>query len=309
MKIMRKVFLFCLLFLFVYQLVNAKKKIVVLYTNDMMGRLKGEPARFINRDFPPPLGNAASCATYIKEERKNGLKKGYQVILLDAGNCFGNPQVGELKIGKTVEFMDRMKYDACAIGVYDTRLGENVLLDIFAQTSFPWLSANLKSERENENIGGLNKIIDCDGVKIGIFGLTTEYGPILVEKEIEKQFFFEKEKERAKAMVSLLREDGCDIIVGLTNIGFVHDSLLADSVSGIDIIIGGGEGKGQRKPFESAINHTIICRTYGNLSSIGMLEINIDEKTRKIIGYKGDNITLFTEQYPPDIEILKLLEE
>ncbi|TES93688.1 MAG: hypothetical protein E3J87_01730 [Candidatus Cloacimonadota bacterium] len=154
------------------------------------------------------------------------------------------------------------------------------------------LSANLKSERENEYIGGLNKTIDCDGVKIGIFGLTTEYGSILVEKEIEKQFFFEKEKEGAEAIVSLLKEGGCDIIVGLTNIGFIHDSLLADSVSGIDIII-----------------YTIICRTYGNLSSIGMLEINIDEKSRKIIGYKGDNITLFTEQYPPDIEIQKLLEE
>ena len=52
------------LFLFlICGIVNAKKKIVVLYTNDMMGRLKGEPARFINRDFPPPLGNAASCAT------------------------------------------------------------------------------------------------------------------------------------------------------------------------------------------------------------------------------------------------------
>jgi len=110
-------------------------------------------------------------------------------------------------------------------------------------------------------------------------------------------------------MVSLLRNEKCDIIIALTNIGFAHDSLLADSVSGIDVIIGGGEGRGSREPFESPINHTIICRTYGKLSSVGKLELNIDEQMREIIGYKGDNITLFAEQFPADTAIKKLLNE
>lgn len=305
----KKVVLLLMFILLTCEIVLSQKKIVILYTNDMMGRLKGEPAYFINRDFPPPLGNAASCATYIKEEREESMKKEYSVVLLDAGNCFGNPQVGGLEIGKTVEFMNRMKYDACAIGIYDTRLGEDILLDIFDKTSFPWLSANLKAKTRNECIGKLYKTIDCEGVVIGIFGLISEYGPIWVEKKIDKQFLYEKEMTRAEEMVSLLEENGCDIIVGLTNIGFVHDSLLADSIIGIDIIVGGGEGRGMREPFESAVNHTIICRTYGNLSSIGRLEIDVDEKTRKIIGYSGENITLFAEQFPPDVEIQKLLDE
>lgn len=302
-----------LIFLFLFLIcgiIQANKKIVILYTNDMMGRLKGEPAYFINKDFPPPLGNAASCATYIKEERSNGRKKGYTVLLLDAGNCFGNPALGELKIGKTVEFLNRMEYDACAIGIYDTRLGEDVLGNIIDKTSFPWLSANLISKTENKYIGELYKIFDCEEAKIGIFGLISEYGPIWVEKGINEQFFYEKEYERAEEMIiSLQKDEGCDIIIGLTNTGFVHDSLLADSLTGIDIIIGGGEGRGMREPFEGTINHTIICRTYGNLSSIGRLEIEIDEKSKKIIGYKGDNITLFEEQFPPDLEILRLLSE
>lgn len=139
--------------------------------------------------------------------------------------------------------------------------------------------------------------------------MVSEYGPIWVEKSIDKQFFYEKEKPRAEAMVSLLRNDGCDIIVALTNIGFAHDSLVADSVSGIDVIIGGGEGRGLREPFESPKNHTIICRIFGKLSSVGKLELNIDEQIRKIIGYKGDNITLFVEQFPPDASVQKLFNE
>ena len=291
------------------QIVYAEKKIVILYTNDIMGRLKCEPAYFINRDFPPLLGNAGSCATFIKEERNNGLRKGYDVILLDAGNCFGNPQLERLEIDKTVEFMNRVEYDACAIGVYDTRLGKDVLLDIIDRTSFPWLSGNLIEKSGNKYIGKLYKTFDYDGVKVGVFGLTTEYGPIFVEREIEEQFFFEKEAMSAEEIVSLLQQDSCDIIVGLTNIGFTHDSLLADSISGIDIIVGGGEGRGLKEPYESSVNHTIICRTYGNLSSIGRLELLIDETTRKIIGYTAENITLFAEQFPPDAGIQKLIQE
>ena len=306
---MRKKIIFSFLFLLSICEVTDAKKLVILYTNDIMGHLEGEPALFINRDFPPPLGNASSCATYIKRERDTAQRKGYRIILLDAGNCFGNPQQGELKIDETVQYMNDVRYDASAVGIYDTRLGEEKLETILEESSFPWLSANLISRKQGNYIGKLYSIIDYDNIKIGIFGLTPEYGPIWVESNIARQFYYEKELPRAKAVVSLLEKNGCNIIVGLTNVGFVHDSLIAETIPGIDVIIGGGEGRGLRKPFEGPENHTIICRTYGKLSSIGRLELNIDDKTRKIIGYKGDNITLFAEQFPPDSIIQKIIKE
>ena len=299
----------CSIALLFCSLARAEKKIVILYTNDMMGRLKGEPAYFINKDFPPPLGNAASCATYVREARADALKKGYPILLLDAGNCFGNPALGVADIGKAVDFMNILAYDAASIGIYDVRFGIDVVWDIMDKTAFPWLSANLILRSSNEYVGELYKTFEIEGIKIGIFGLISEYGPLWVESEIDEQFFFEKEGLRTREMVSKLKEEECDVIVGLTNTGFIHDSLLADSIAGIDIIIGGGEGRGMREPYESSHNHTIICRTYGNLSSIGRLEIFVDEKTKKIVRYKGDNITLFEEQFPPDTKILKLLSE
>jgi 2',3'-cyclic-nucleotide 2'-phosphodiesterase (5'-nucleotidase family) len=290
-------------------LAHAQKKIVILYTNDIMGRLEGEPAYFINRDFPPPLGNAASCATYVREARMDGESEGYKILLLDAGNCFGNPVLGKEDIGKTVTFMNSLDYDAVSIGIYDVRFGEDALWDIMDKTEFPWLSANLISRARDEYVGELYRIFDVEGIKIGIFGLVSEYGPIWVESKIDKAFIFEKEGQRTSKMVSLLTDEGCDLIVGLTNTGFIHDSLLADSVAGIDVIIGGGEGRGLREPYESVRNHTVICRTYGNLSSIGRLELFVDDQTKTIVRYKGDNITLFEEQFPPDPAILKMLAE
>lgn len=289
--------------------VHAQKKIVVLYTNDMMGRLKGEPAYFINRDFPPPLGNAASCATYVEQTRIEASLENYSILLLDAGNSFGNPVLGKSDVDRSVAFMNALAYDAASIGIYDVRFGEDALREIMDRTEFPWLSANLAWESDSEQVAEGYRIFEIDGIKIGIFGLISEYGPIWVESEIDEAFIFEKEVPQAFEMVSLLDDEGCDLIMGLTNTGFIHDSLLADSVSGIDVIIGGGEGRGMRDPFESALNHTIICRTYGNLSSIGRLELFIDERTKTIIRYKGSNITLFEEQFPPDQDILNLLAE
>jgi 5'-nucleotidase/UDP-sugar diphosphatase len=301
-----------LLFLFLTLLcitARAGKKIVILYTNDMMGRLRGEPAYFINKDFPPPLGNAGSCATYVREAREEAEKKGFPVLLLDGGNCFGNAVLGDLEIGKTLAFMNTLGYDASAVGIYDSRLRKDVLWDIIDKSTFPWLSSNLRYREDHSYVTQRYLVIDCDGITVGLFGLISEYGPIWVEKEVYGDFIFEKEGPRAEEMVDYLRERGCDIVVGLTNIGFVHDSILADSVDGIDIIIGGGEGRGLQVPFESVYNHTIICRTYGNLSSIGRLEIEIDEDIKKVIGYTGENVTLFEEQFPPDREILELLEK
>jgi len=306
---MRKKILFSFLFLLSISEVTDAKKLVILYTNDIMGHLEGEPSLFINKDFPPPLGNAPSPATYIKRERSDAQRKGYKIILLDAGNCFGNPQWGKLKIDETVRYMNNVRYDASAIGIYDTRLGEEKLKDILEESSFPWLSANLISRKQGNYIGKLYRIIDYDDIKIGIFGLTSEYGPLWVENNIAKQFYYEKELSRAEAVVSLLEKNGCNVIVGLTNVGFAHDSLIAETIPGIDVIIGGGEGRGLKEPFEGPENHTIICRTYGKLSSIGRLELNIDDKTCKIIGYKGNNVTLFEEQFPADPAVQKLFKK
>jgi 2',3'-cyclic-nucleotide 2'-phosphodiesterase (5'-nucleotidase family) len=305
-KIAISISLFCLL---LSGYARAEKKIVILYTNDMMGHLKGEPAYFINRDFPPPLGNAASCATYVKEARRDAEKDGSVVLLLDAGNCFGNPVLGKSDLGKTIDFMNILSYDAVSLGIYDVRFGEDVVWDIIDKTEFPWLSANLTWQSSSEYVTDRYRIFDLEGITIGIFGLISEYGPIWVESKIDEQFHFEKEGPRTFEVVSLLKEEGCDFIVGLTNTGFIHDSLLADSVPGIDVIIGGGEGRGMREPYESARNHTIICRTYGNLSSIGRLEVFVDEQTKTITRYRGSNITLFEEQFPPDPSILRLLAE
>jgi 5'-nucleotidase/UDP-sugar diphosphatase len=308
-KMVRKSILVMFLMLLVAGLSRAHEKVVILYTNDMMGHLRGEPAYFINRDFPPPLGNASSCATYIEREREKAKKEHCKFMLLDAGNCFGNPVLGDLEVGKTVEYMNFVGYDACAIGIYDTRLGREKLTDIINKSNFPRLSANLRIKESDKCFSKSYTTMEYKDIKFGIFGLTSEYGPIWVEKDIDKQFDYDREKPKIEEMVRLLKESGCDIIIGLTNIGFVHDSLLVDSIPGIDVIIGGGEGRGMSEPYESGISHTIICRTYGNLSSIGRLELIIDEKTKRIVAHKGENITLFEEQFPPNRVIQKLLRE
>jgi 2',3'-cyclic-nucleotide 2'-phosphodiesterase (5'-nucleotidase family) len=295
--------------LLVFNFAHAKKKIVILYTNDIMGRLEGELGYFINRDFPPPLGNAASCAAYVKGARRDAESEGYAILLLDAGNCFGNPVLEKSDIGKSVAFMNTLEYDAASIGIYDVRFGEDVLWDIMDKTTFPWFSANLISRASGDYVGELYRVFEVEGIRIGVFGLISEYGPIWVESKIDEQFIFKKEGPRASEVVSLLRDEGCDLVLGLTNTGFIHDSLLADSIPGIDVIIGGGEGRGLREPYESVLNHTIICRTYGNLSSIGRLELFVDEKTKEIVRYSGSNITLFEEQFPPDPGILRMLAE
>ena len=42
----------------------------LMWTNDLHGHIAPEPARFMNPEFPPPLGGGASAARYNKEVRR-----------------------------------------------------------------------------------------------------------------------------------------------------------------------------------------------------------------------------------------------
>ena len=86
---MKKIFFILLLSLLCLGILNAEEiKLNLLFSNDVHGGIDAVPATFINPDFPPPLGGAASAATYIELVREYARENGEAVLLLDAGDFF-----------------------------------------------------------------------------------------------------------------------------------------------------------------------------------------------------------------------------
>ena len=51
-------------------------RLSVIFTNDIHGGIDRSGATFMNREFPPPLGGAASAATYIGALRDRAKAEG-----------------------------------------------------------------------------------------------------------------------------------------------------------------------------------------------------------------------------------------
>jgi 5'-nucleotidase len=79
------------------------------------------------------------------------------------------------------------------------------------------------------------KVFDCDGVRVGVFGLTPNYkGPYgMLGIQVDDPFVI------AAHTVDMLQGAGCHVIVCLSHLGLSNDHRLAQQIQGIDVILGG----------------------------------------------------------------------
>jgi len=218
------------------------KKITILHTNDVHSHIDPFPA-----DHPrnPNMGGAARRATIINQIRKEEKN----VILLDAGDIFqGTPYFnyygGELEF----KLMSMMQYDLATMGNHDFDNGIDGFHAQLGHANFDFVSANY--DFKNTILDGIvkpYKIINRDGIKIGIFGLGVELEG-LVDKKLYKETVYNNPIEVAQSITRILKEDKkCDLIICLSHIGFkyrneperVCDITLAQQTKDIDLIIGG----------------------------------------------------------------------
>ncbi len=218
------------------------KKITILHTNDVHSHIDPFPA-----DHPrnPNMGGAARRATIINQIRKEEKN----VVLLDAGDIFqGTPYFnyygGELEF----KLMSMMQYDLATMGNHDFDNGIDGFHAQLDHANFDFVSANY--DFKNTILDGIvkpYKIINRDGIKIGIFGLGVELEG-LVDKKLYKETVYNNPIEVAQSITRILKEDKkCDLIICLSHIGFkyrneperVCDITLAQQTKDIDLIIGG----------------------------------------------------------------------
>lgn len=299
---------FCLV---IYILTTAvPEHIYILYTNDIEGSLLPSTAWWINPYFPAPLGNAAAAATFIKEKRNQADSLGYGFLLLDTGDMFVGSPIGEFSKGKAVvDYFNYCGYNLLSPGNHDYDMGIDVFKEFVKGVNAPFICSNIIYEDIERNVDYLKPytIIELGELKIGVFGLLTEYMKGMTTPERFKNHAVLPEIETARRFVDTLKSKDVDLIFAMTGIGLRHDKRLAENVPGIDVIFGSHSSTALESPYEDSINHTIICQNYSHLTSIGFLDLAIDKKNKKIINYEGELIDLLTDEIEPDTTFLKIL--
>ncbi|MFL1894277.1 bifunctional metallophosphatase/5'-nucleotidase [Aquimarina sp. 2-A2] len=216
------------------------KKITILHTNDVHSQIDPLPD---NHYKYPGLGGFARRASLIDQVRKENPN----TLLLDAGDIFqGTPYFnfygGELEF----KLMSKLKYDVATIGNHDFDNGISGLLAQMPHATFDFVLANYDfAKTDLSEFVKPYRIIEKEGIKIGIFGLGVELEG-LVSKKLYKETRYLDPIEISQDIVSVLKhEQGCDLIICLSHLGYsyksdkVSDLVLAKATQNIDLIIGG----------------------------------------------------------------------
>ena len=196
------------------------------------------------------LGGESMGLATVAAVRDSLQEQGYEVLVLDAGDALqGDTFANHYKGSSVIDLMNEVGYHAMAVGNHDFDFGQEVLQERIAQATFPVLSANVVYEGTGEPVFEANTILTLrDGMKVGVFGLTTPETKTTTQKKNTEGLGFLAGEELyacAQEQVDLLRAQGASLVVMLAHLGEGKTNAsnrAADVVAhvrGVDIVIDG----------------------------------------------------------------------
>lgn len=216
------------------------KELLILHTNDTHSRIEPIPTTDPNPEFAGKAGFVRR-ATLLKEMRKQNK----DLLLFDCGDFSqGSPFYNLFKGEVEVKLMNEMGYDAGTIGNHEFDFGPDNMARLFKMANFPIVCANYEVKGTVlEDIVKPYILLERDGVKIGVFGLSPALEGLVQEKNY-KGVVFESPIEAAQRVVKILKDrEKCDLIICLSHLGWkgepYSDETLIPNTRDIDIVLGG----------------------------------------------------------------------
>ena len=228
--------------------------LTILHTSDLHGHVHPTDS-LADRDFGDGLARVAATVRSVRAE-------GRPVLLLDSGDTIqGTPEqaiafeAGPAAPDPIVNAMNRVGYDAMAVGNHEFDFGRERLARSRGQARFPLLSANIVEEGGGEPAFPPYRVASVDGVRVGILGLTTKLVPSWESPGRVAGLRFTDSVEAAARYVPVLRgKERCDLVVVLVHEGFERSLdtgedrgsgdenqayAIATGVPGIDLLLTG----------------------------------------------------------------------
>ncbi len=243
------------------QALQEEARFIIFHTNDTHARVSDKAGSRIG---------FAKMKALIDAERK---KPNQGVLVFDAGDTLHGTSFATLSKGESImDILNIIPYDAMAPGNHDFNYGYKRLLELARKAKFPLLSANVLKEGSNRTVLPQYKIIKKNGVRFGVFGLSTPETAYKTHPKNVKGLVFQNPIEAAKRVVAVLEKKGVDVIIGVGHIGIdketeITSEKIAEAVPQIDLFVDGHSHSAL--PTGKKINKTLIVQTGEYLKNLG----------------------------------------
>ncbi len=213
---------------------NTVREVTVLYTNDEHGWMEG-----MDRD-----NGAANLLSLWREVE--GYTEDGPFLILSGGDMWTGPAISTWFEGESmVEVMNALGYDAAAVGNHEFDFGLEALRRRANEAAFPILSANTRYRANGQAITNLGvmpyTIIEVNGLKIGLIGLTTTSTPQTTNPVNVTELQFIAYETALRQIVPEVKAANVDLIFVPGHVCLHELELLAEAIDDLGIaMLGGG---------------------------------------------------------------------
>lgn len=293
---------------------NAPKNLTVLHTNDMHGALVSSGTSTIGADETAGIRAAT-------EKTEN-------TLLVDAGDATQGGTLAALSQGADViTLMNAAKYDAMALGNHEFDYGQDVLFENVRNANFPVLSANTVYKDTGRPIlegvpyaggtqtnNGQYTIVERNGVKIGIFGVTTPETATKTNPKGIEGIAFNPVEPVAREMIATLKAQGAEVIICLAHLGVDPSTSKENSSVGLAEALGAGSGLDMiidghsHTVYSEVVNGILIEQTGSSSNNIGKISVTMDKGVNTVAGELIKAEAAFAV-YSPDPAVTALADQ
>lgn len=292
------------------------------------------------------FGGVARFATLVKQTEKDAAKKPKGdktkrgVLLVSSGDNFlaGPEFTAGLTNGVFYDALalDRIGYDAIALGNHDFDFGPDVLVDFIGDYKKPGRPPYLSSNLDFSGEPGLQALADDDvilkstvvkekGEEIGIIGAITP--SLALISSPRNVVVLQDVAGIVQAEIDALEADGVNKIVLISHLQDVtEDIALAPMLSGLDVMVAGGGDEVLANPGDLLVPGDVafggypqlttnadgvevpVVTTAGDYKYLGRLEVEFDADG-VVTGFEGGPIRVADESLPDGVKADKQLQK
>jgi len=228
-------------------------------------------------DFTAPglprrrLGGLAGLARTIADNRTGA------TLVLDCGGFASGSSDADSSLGRAaVKFMNRVKYDAAALGARDFCYGAENLEILGRLAAFPMLADPMLDIVLNRRVPLFRPYMveELRGVRVGVVAVTDPRIPERNLRDDTRGLAVDGPVAQVRRCLSALEQESSDVVVVVGHISVRQAQEVVDSLARVDLVLCSGVSE------PAAGARVLACGRYGQ--RVAVADIHFDKKDRRV---------------------------
>jgi 2',3'-cyclic-nucleotide 2'-phosphodiesterase (5'-nucleotidase family) len=278
-----------------------KNQLTILQMNDSHGYITPHPELYWKgeKEVYREAGGYARIATLFNQIREEA-----PVIALDNGDTIHGTFPAVQSQGEAlISLLNALEFDGMTAH-WEFAYGPKQFTRVVDNLTFPMLAINCYREGTDTLVFPPFQIVERGGLRVGVIGIAATIIDKTMPDHFSKGIYFTLGKEELPHHIQTLREEGVDLIIVLSHLGYPQELKFAEEVNGIDLLL---SGHTHNRIYEPAlVNGTIIMQSGCHGSFIGRLDITVERQ--KIQQFRHRLISI-DDSLAPDPTVDAIVQE